>query len=62
MGIGGGKAQIWENRLSEGGTEEKSKAHPQLGARNIVLTVVFTSVIVGHGFRVGRDKKPSESR
>ncbi len=41
---------------------EKVKAHPQLGACNIVLTDVFTSVIVSHGFRVGRGKKPSESR
>ena len=43
-------------------TQEHLSALRVVHPPNIVLTDVFTSAIVSHGFRVGRGKEPSESR
>jgi hypothetical protein len=66
MGSRGENAGNLAKRADNKEMEQKSKApgaRPTPGVPvTIVLTDVFTFSIVRHGFRVGREKKPSESR
>jgi hypothetical protein len=65
MGRRGGKAGNLAKRARNKELEQEPAApgaRPTPGVPlTIVLTDVFTFAIVRHGFRVGREKKPSES-